>query len=488
MKFPFRRRRDALAVAEAEFVERYQGYSATCRLDKLRASEYARFDAQAHTYLDYTGGGVYAERQLQAHRELLQRGIFGNPHSGNPASLAMTEMVERTRASVLEYFGGASDEYVVIFTSNATGALKLVAEAYPFASGARYLLAADNHNSVNGIREFARHKGAEFAYAPIAQPELRLDASRLMDLLQQSARGPKLFAFPAQSNFTGVQHDLEWVEIAQRHGWDVLLDAAAFVPTNRLDLGRYRPDFTSISFYKMFGYPTGTGALIARRDALQRLRRPWFAGGTITFSSVCAAAEGGDGFYLTPGVARFEDGTVNYLSLPAVDIGLRWIESIGMDLIHTRVMALTAWLLERLQQLTHSNGQPVVRVYGPRGTKARGATVAVNFLDPSGLPWDCWRVEALANARRLSLRAGCHCNPGAREAALGFTRAHLAPCFSDKERLSFAEFQSAIRDRVSGVVRVSMGLASTFADVYRFAQFAGEFIDCPATPAAAQPD
>jgi selenocysteine lyase/cysteine desulfurase len=79
----------------------------------------------------------------------------------------------------------------------------------------------------------------------------------------------------------------------------------------------------SLSFYKMFGYPTGIGALIARRDALEQLRRPWFAGGTITFSSVCAAADAGDGFYLSPGVTRFEDGTVNYLSAPAVDIGLR---------------------------------------------------------------------------------------------------------------------------------------------------------------------
>jgi selenocysteine lyase/cysteine desulfurase len=215
------------------------------------------------------------------------------------------------------------------------------------------------------------------------------------------------------------------------------------------------------------------------------LRRPWFAGGTVTFSSVCAAADAGDGFYLSPGATRFEDGTVNYLSIPAVDIGLRWLESIGIDVVHTRTMALTGWLLDTVPQLRHANGESVVRVYGPREMEDRGATVALNFVDPFGTVWDCWEVEALANARSLSLRAGCHCNPGAREAALGYTQAQLAPCFKDKERLSYAAFQQVIRDRVSGVVRVSLGLASTFGDAYRFVQFAREFIDRRATAAAA---
>jgi molybdenum cofactor sulfurtransferase len=63
-----------------------------------------------------------------------------------------------------------------------------------------------------------------------------------------------LFAYPAQSNFSGVQHPLEWIDQAHSHGWDVLLDAAAYVPTNRLDLGRWHPDFVAASFYKMFGW------------------------------------------------------------------------------------------------------------------------------------------------------------------------------------------------------------------------------------------
>ena len=67
---------------------------------------------------------------------------------------------------------------------------------------------------------------------------------------------------------------------------DVLLDAAAFVPTSGLDLSVVKPEFVAISFYKMFGYPTGIGALIIRKAVFQKLKRPWFAGGTVNFADV----------------------------------------------------------------------------------------------------------------------------------------------------------------------------------------------------------
>ena len=232
-----------------------------------------------------------------------------------------------------------------------------------------------------------------------------------------------LFAFPAQSNFSGVQHPLAWIAQAQDAGYDVLLDAAAFAPASRLDLSRWHPDYVSLSFYKIFGYPTGIGALLVRKPALAKLRRPWYAGGTITFSSVRAEAAPGEGFYLTPGPAGFEDGTVDYLGIPAVGIGLDHISAVGIETIHTRVMCLTGWLLDALGALRHGNGTPVVRIYGPAGTDRRGATIAMNFFDPAGVLIDSVRAERRANRAGISLRSGCHCNPGVREAALGFSTA-----------------------------------------------------------------
>src|SRR6266704_1052457 len=306
-------------VAAEAFRQTYPAFASTSLLDELRATEYARLDEQGHIYLDYTGGGLYAERQLRDHMELLRRNVFGNPHSLNPTSRAMTELDEQARASVLEFFNASPSEYTVIFTSNATGALRLVGESYPFAPGGQILLLFDNHNSVNGIREFARAKGATLTYLPVMPPELRVDESHLFPFLEAPGDdGHHLFAYPAQSNFTGVQHPLEWINEAHARGWDVLVDCAAFVPSNRLDLSKWNPDFAPLSFYKIFGYPTGVGCLLARKAALSKLRRPWYAGGTLTMSSVIAAMDAGAGFYLTPGASGFEDGTLNYLMLPAV--------------------------------------------------------------------------------------------------------------------------------------------------------------------------
>jgi molybdenum cofactor sulfurtransferase len=310
-------------------------------------------------------------------------------------------------------------------------------------------------------------------YIPLIPPDLRLDEAKLEEGLQLvKSAGNHLFAYPAQSNFSGVQHPLDWIERAQSMGWNVLLDGAAFTPTNRLDLRQWHPDFVDLSFYKIFGYPTGVGCLLARKATMGKLHRPWYAGGTITFSSVQ-----GEGFYLTPGSAGYEDGTVNYLSLPAIEIGLRHIESIGIDTIHTRVMALAGWLLDELVELRHTNGRPVVRIYGPTDTHMRGATVEVNFFDPNGELFPDTHVEDMANDSNISLRAGCHCNPGAREISIGYTEDDLEACFKDKDRMTYDQFMHIIDGKTTGAVRASLGLVTNFADVYRYMQFAQTFVD-----------
>ncbi len=461
--------------SEIAFTRAYPSFMATRTLDALRTTDYARLDAENHIYLDYTGGGLYAASQVSQHRELLAHHVFGNPHSHNPTSLAMTSLVDQARASVLRYFNASSAEYEVVFTHNASAALKLVGEAYPFTPGARYVLSADNHNSVNGIREFARQKGAAVLYVPVVAPKMRLDDDMLMealDVVRPHTRN--LFAFPAQSNFSGVQHPLKWVAYAQARGWAVLLDAAAFVPTNRLDLSTVTPEFVSLSFYKMFGYPTGVGALLARKSALATLRRPWFAGGTITIASVK-----GDGFYYVDGGAAFEDGTVDYLSLPAVEIGLQHIERIGMETIHERVTCLSGWLLENLRALRHTNGQNMVQLHGPETTDQRGATIAFNFLDPQGLMLHYQRIEELAAEHRISLRTGCFCNPGAGEIAYGMTDMQMRAIFAAGKPYSFLELYELMHQQGKdlGAIRISVGLATTFRDVFRFMDFAASLRD-----------
>jgi len=462
--------------AYADFIARYPDYAKTASLDRLRATQYRRLDEQRQVYLDYTGACLYAESQLTEHLEMLRGGVFGNPHSANPTSAAMTEHVERTRRSALKYFNASAEDYILVFAQNASAALKLVGESYPFASGGRFLLTFDNHNSVNGIREFARAKGAAIDYAPLLTPGLQFDMARLDALLEQAdpARD-NLFAYPAQSNFSGVRHPLDLVAKAQSKGWDVLLDAAAFVPTNRLDLAAVRPDFVSVSFYKMFGYPTGVGALLIRRPALAKLKRPWFAGGTINFASVQGRAH-----VLSPNEAAFEDGTLNYLSIPAVEIGLRHLEAVGVDVIAKRIRCLTGWLLEEFLALRHSNGRAMVRIYGPATTEKRGGTVTFNLYDPQGHLLDYRRVEELAGSEGISLRTGCFCNPGAGEMAEGLTEEDMQAGLAlgtDANLQSFARLMRDRRHKSAGSIRASIGLVTNFADMWHFLRFIGGFRD-----------
>ncbi len=467
-----------MSHTEPAFLEAHPEYAATALLDELRGVDFARLDAGAHVYLDYTGGGLFAASQLHEHVRLLETTVFGNPHSINPTSAASTELLERARAYVLEFFNASPDEYVAIFTPNATGALRLVGEAYPFRAGDRFLLTFDNHNSVNGIREFAHARGAETTYVPSVAHDLRVDPGLLSRYLTETTGDHhNLFAYPAQSNFSGVQHPLEWIEQAHAHGWDVLLDAAAYVPTNRLDLARWKPDYVALSFYKMFGWPTGVGGLIARRDALAKLERPWFSGGTIV-----AAFVQREYYDFAPGAAHFEDGTVNYLNLPAVEIGLRFLDRIGMETIHTRVGALGAWLLERLATLRHSDGAPLTTIYGPRSWQQRGATIAFNFLHPDGSVVDERYVDRVAGRHNVSLRTGCFCNPGAGEVAFTISRETLLGS-EFAHGMTLDDYMHTIGLPTGGAVRASLGLASNLRDVERFLDFAAEFTDLADTPA-----
>ena len=241
--------------------------------------------------------------------------------------------------------------------------------------------------------------------------------------------------------------------------------------TNRLDLGVVKPEFVTVSFYKMFGYPTGIGCLLARRDALARLRRPWFSGGTIMGASV----QGG-WHRLADDETAFEDGTLSFLAIPDVATGLAWISDIGIDLIHRRVGYLTSWLLDGLAGLKHGNGAPMVRLYGPGPGRARGGTVAFNFLDPSGAVVDERAVARDASAAGISVRTGCFCNPGAGERAFGLSQQDVGGAWwrggPRRDLRTIDDYLELAGLPSGGAVRVSLGLVSNLGDVERFLDFA----------------
>lgn len=461
-------------LLEKSFQSLYPEYAETGVIDELRRREFPRLDQQKHIYLDYTGSGLYSDSQVKKHSEWLLSHVLGNPHSENPSSKPSTLAVESCRRHILRFFNADPCEYEVVFTANASHALKLVGESYPFQPGGRLLLTFDNHNSVNGIREFDRARGASTSYVPLTLPELRVSDEELERYLGEADPAcDNLFAYPAQSNFSGVRHPLSWIEKAQQKGWDVLLDAAAFVPTGLLDLSKYHPDYVALSFYKMFGYPTGVGALVARKAALEKLHRPWFAGGTIRMASVKS-----DRFLPAECPAVFEDGTLDFSNIPAVEFGLKLLESISYETLSKRVKSLTGWTLTRLTELQHSNGQAAVCVYGPTNCENRGSTIALNFLDPEGRQVDHSEVESRANERKISVRTGCFCNPGAGELCLGISSEKMNECMDMSVRGdSCLDIRRCLDPRGIGAIRISYGIVSNFADARALLDLAESFVE-----------
>jgi selenocysteine lyase/cysteine desulfurase len=194
----------------------------------------------------------------------------------------------------------------------------------------------------------------------------------------------------------------------------------------------------------MFGYPTGIGALIAKKSALLQLERPWFAGGTIEMVTH-------EGHMFGLDHMAFEDGTLNYLGIPAIEIGLSLLTRIGYPMIYERIYCLTSYLLHELLKLRHSNGTSLIEIYGPHTMKDRGGTLAMNFYrsDASLIPH--LKVEKKANKYGLCLRSGCVCNPHS-----------LQTIFGDRNDV--------------GIVRISVGFITNFEDVDSFIRFAKRFL------------
>ena len=432
--------------------------------EELRAQEFQRLDDERQVYLDYTGGNLHSISQLRKHTELLTRNVLGNPHSTNPTSLLATNLVDEAREKVKSFFN--ADDYVCIFTPNATGALKIIGECYPFNKESHLLLLADNHNSVNGIREYCRKNGGSFSYSPLVIEDLELDHLKLEENLSRFENiERKLFAFPGQSNASGVKHDLKWIKKAADNGWDVLLDAAAYSPTNKLDLKEVSPDFVSISFYKIFGFPTGLGCLLVKKSKFELLNKQWFAGGTISIVSV-----NHPGHFLLNAHERFENGTINYLDIPAIKTGLDFIESIGMTRINERVNSLIQYLYDELNKLKHDTGVAQLNLLGPANRSRTGGNLIMTFNNPDGslIPFDL--IESKANEMKISIRSGCFCNPGIDEANHCITSNELESYFTSRDKGDYYELTHHL-NRLRGSTRASVGIPTTKRDIDSYIKF-----------------
>eukprot|EP00878_Enallax_costatus_P026190 GHUV01028075.1.p1 GENE.GHUV01028075.1~~GHUV01028075.1.p1 ORF type:complete len:310 (+),score=81.90 GHUV01028075.1:356-1285(+) len=241
-----------------------------------------------------------------------------------------------------------------------------------------------------------------------------------------AAAGPgnvtySLVAYPTKDNYEGRLYPWEWVSKVQakstsRHKWLVIADAAAYVPTHPLDLSTVHPDFLTISFYKMFGYPTGLGALIVRKESLALLHKVYWGGGSVldataqdTWRVLYSDSEG------------YMDGTRDFLGITQLQFGFQQLEELGgMKAIHAHTSSLQAWTYAKMSSLKHSNGAPVIKLFGRHDdTSKQSCIFEFLVLQDDGSAVSQVVVEDAAYDAGLAIRTGCMCNPGQCQHVLG---------------------------------------------------------------------
>ena len=416
----------------------------------------------------------------------MQANLLSNPHSdaSNPSISAM--MVEYTRQKVLKLFRADPAYFDVVFTANATAAVKLVAECFSgHADGFNYRYHRNCHTSLVGVRELARQSKCLADDRETQQWLERGDGS--LTSADDSSR-PTLFSYPAQSNMNGERLPLEWVAQIRSSGFHpntyTLLDVAALVSTTPLDLSDpiSAPDFTALSFYKIFGFPD-LGALIVRKESAHVLdHRRYFGGGTtemITCIEDSWVARKESSIH-----ARLEDGTIAIRSILALSCAIDTHREIfgGLENVSKHTSWLATSLYSKLSTLKHANGIPVCHIYKSSSsaygnTKNQGATVTFNVRTSDGTWIGGWRVGSVLRAHKIHVRTGSLCNPAGMANALGLSAAELRAAFTSGFRCNQ---EADVRGDVPfGMVRVTLGAMSTLKDVEALVRvMKQQFVDC----------
>lgn len=384
-------------------------------------------------YLDYAGAALPSASQLDFMR-LDDSKVLGNPHS-------LTSSDDPARQLLREKFR-LDDECAIIWTSGATDGLRLVASHW-LRRGRKLAYHVDSHTSSIGTRRLAIQVGAEVVCVSSdwSDVEHGLDGLAIVTL---------------ESNFHGKRYDAA-VSVLKSKGWTVCLDAAKAASTAPFDLGL--ADFAVVSFYKLFGAPTGLGALFARREAaselLSRKREiGYFGGGTVERVSASVV----DWCVVKNNVeAAFADGTPHFVGIAHLQRGFEELERVGgLVAIERHAGVLGDELERRLRQL-----DGVCRVYERR----QGSSIVIfNMLRDDGTIVSPATVASYLLERNLRLRSGCLCNAGACAKTVGLSHSDWVKAWERGAACGTADDLTA-DGRPLGVLRASFGKDSLWEDL-----------------------
>ena len=317
-----------------------------------------------------------------------------NIHRGvHTLSQRATDAFECARSD-LKRFVGAGSEHELVFTSGTTDALNMVAHGLSTAGIQPAWLQAGDEIVVSGLehhanlvpwQQVARRTGAVLR---VLLPDVqgRLHVSDLKQLLNARTR---LFAVTACANATGERPPYEaLLAMAAEAGALTVLDAAQAVAHGVPDLSALACDFMAFSGHKMYG-PMGTGVLVGKRAALERLEPLRYGGDMVAWVSATEAS-----FAEVP--ARLEGGTPNVAGAIGMAAAAGFIDQIGRARIDAHLSALHEHAATGLAAL------PGITVLSAHST----ASAIVSFVADGVHPHD---IGTLLDEQGIAVRTGHHC-------------------------------------------------------------------------------
>jgi len=349
-----------------------------------------------------------------------------------------TAAFEEARAHVARFVG--ADEGEIVWTSNATAAINLVAygisnaslgrggeaaQRFALSEGDEILVTeAEHHANLVPWQELAARTGAHLRWVEVDE-DGRLRTEQLGALVNERTR---VVAFTHASNVTGAITDVAaFVAAARSVGALTVLDACQSVPHLPVDLHALGVDFAAFSGHKMLA-PTGVGALYGRRELLEALP-PVTTGG----SMVKVVTMEHTTFAEPP--QRFEAGTQMVSQAVAMGAAAQYLSELGMEAVAAHEHEMARLLLEAVASV------PGVRVIGPTDLKDRLATVS--FVVDGVHAHDVGQVLDEAG---VAVRVGHHCaQPLHRRFGVAATARASAAVYSSPEDVE------AFREALAGV-------------------------------------
>ena len=397
---------------------------------------------------------------------------YANPHSLSNISQNTGNQIEMIRKKILNYINADENIYTCVFTSGTTDSLKRIGEYFIWNNNTNYIYTIDNHTSVVGIREYALNKGSNVTVIDFNDNE---EINELNIMMRQEYKinnncdeKINLFSMPAESNFSGKYYKKDLInKIKKKYGNCLFLyDTAKYISSNNLDLSDNLIDFCTISFYKMFGYPTGLGALIIKKESIKYLNKYYFGGGTVNISS----SEKDYMISKNKFHEWMEDGSPNYLGIISLDNLLN--SKVNSKYIHK----LTYHFYNSIRNAKYSNGNNIFILYDipldynySEFCKNHGSIITFNLFKKNGDYFGYKEFEEICVLNNISIRTGCLCNTGACHKNLNISYDNLI--YNLSKGHSCSESVDLIDGKPTGVIRVSFCSTNTISEINLFLEF-----------------